>query len=404
MTFHFSFPDLPKVMAIRVKRRRTKRSAGENGPTPDEPLAIPSILSPALNESYSQEASSRSSTYAASGSSLPQRISEMAQICLPMLQSLVGVVPVAGTALGAAVGGLLSVLQLVDRQNQNKADLDRLARRLYQLLCHVANAPIAQAPLEHSRRETLITYALNITFPSRIVNEILGCFNDISNGLQDYLFSSQMEVLALIRHQQTEIQEMKVMFMGFGGQLRDLVPAYVTLIDATGRGHHILADQCRSHEQLAQILRGVLYQCTDGEQRVLLQYINKRQFEFCIDEGVRITNLTALEHSGWPVIQAGTVITMRAIFKTCYGMFGPRELEPKLPRICPFCRLDEPPEDVMVVDNECPGCGIQFQIFSTPPIIGAEHGEWAVEERDRICHNDVRPIVRSFSFIWVQSY
>ena len=57
-----------------------------------------------------------------------------------------------------------------------------------------------------------------------------------------------MEMLALVRQQQTEVQEMKDMFIGFAGQLRDLVPAFVTLIDATGRGHHILPDQCRSHE------------------------------------------------------------------------------------------------------------------------------------------------------------
>ena len=114
MVFPFSFPDLPKVIAIRVKRRWIKRSTG-NGTRPDEPPAIPSILSPALNNPYSQESSTGSSNHAATGSSLHwQRISEMAQIGLPMLHSLVGAVPVAGTALGAAIGGLLSALQLVD--------------------------------------------------------------------------------------------------------------------------------------------------------------------------------------------------------------------------------------------------------------------------------------------------
>ncbi|KAF8553205.1 hypothetical protein OG21DRAFT_1510498 [Imleria badia] len=51
-----------------------------------------------------------------------------------------------------------------------------------------------------------------------------------------------MEMLALVRQQQTEMQEMMAMFVGFSGQLCELVPAYVTLIDATGRGHHILPD------------------------------------------------------------------------------------------------------------------------------------------------------------------
>ena len=115
MPFHFSFPDLPKVIAIRVKRRWTKRGTDGSGTCPGGPPgpAIPSILSPALDYPYSQEVSPRSSNHAATGSSL-QRISEMAQIGLPMLHSLVGTVPVAGTALGAAVGGLLSALQLVD--------------------------------------------------------------------------------------------------------------------------------------------------------------------------------------------------------------------------------------------------------------------------------------------------
>lgn len=55
-------------------------------------------------------------------------------------------------------------------------------------------------------------------------------------------------MLALVRHQQTEIQEIKAIFIGSSGQLRVLVPAYVTLIGATGRGNPILLDQYRSHE------------------------------------------------------------------------------------------------------------------------------------------------------------
>lgn len=113
MPFHLSFPDLPKVIVIRVKPRRTlaRRSTDGNGTSPNEP--IPSILSTELNNPYSQEASPGSPNRVATGSSL-QRISEIAQIGLPTLQSLVGAVPVAGTALGAAIGGLLSVLQFVN--------------------------------------------------------------------------------------------------------------------------------------------------------------------------------------------------------------------------------------------------------------------------------------------------
>ena len=46
----------------------------------------------------------------------------------------------------------------LQRRDQNKADLDRLTRRLYQLLCHVSNSPAAQGPLEQSRRDMLIKY------------------------------------------------------------------------------------------------------------------------------------------------------------------------------------------------------------------------------------------------------
>ena len=83
-----------------------------------------------------------------------------------------------------------------------------------------------------------------------------------------------------------------------------------------------------------------------------MQYIDKRQFDFYVDGGVRVENLSTQGQSEWPVIQAGTIVTMRVISRTCFAMWKPHNADFTVPRICPFCKLKKPPEEVMVVEHE----------------------------------------------------
>ncbi|KAG1810809.1 hypothetical protein EV424DRAFT_1349828 [Suillus variegatus] len=65
------------------------------------------------------------------------------QTFLPVIQAIASAIPIAGPPMQAAIGGLLSILQIIDRRNQNQADLNRLRERLQRLSSHLCNAPTA---------------------------------------------------------------------------------------------------------------------------------------------------------------------------------------------------------------------------------------------------------------------
>ncbi|KAG1723535.1 uncharacterized protein EDB91DRAFT_1172550 [Suillus paluster] len=79
----------------------------------------------------------------------------MAQLALPLVQAVASAIPLTGAPMQAAIGGLLTILQAIDRRGQNSADVNSLASRLHRLSCHFCNAPPAQDLLEQSRRGSL---------------------------------------------------------------------------------------------------------------------------------------------------------------------------------------------------------------------------------------------------------
>ncbi|KAG2753574.1 hypothetical protein P692DRAFT_201252431 [Suillus brevipes Sb2] len=81
----------------------------------------------------------------------------------------------------------------------------------------------------------------------------------------------------------------------------------VTLVDATGHHHAISVNCCTSYQQLNEMLR-VLFQRDAIEAQIQRRYIEKGEYDLCIDEGTQVTPLTSHE---WSRIEAGTMIVMR---------------------------------------------------------------------------------------------
>ncbi|KAG2363939.1 hypothetical protein BDR07DRAFT_1402863, partial [Suillus spraguei] len=96
--------------------------------------------------------------------------SDMAQTFLPSVQGFAGAIPIAGPPMQAAISGLLSILQVIDRRSQNKANLDRLTSRLCRLSSHLCNAPTAQDPIEQCRRDSIIRGAIAFRMAARILD------------------------------------------------------------------------------------------------------------------------------------------------------------------------------------------------------------------------------------------
>ncbi|KAG2144113.1 uncharacterized protein EDB93DRAFT_544416 [Suillus bovinus] len=168
--------DLGKVFAVRLRRLtkigRTQHSsttAHHNSISADIPSDFPvpspnphSNPSPLLYPGYLasdlglEVSINIFSTRSSHGDSSVRTASDIAQTFLPVVQSVAGAIPVAGPPIQAAISGLLSILQVIDRYSQNKADLVRLTTRLHRLSSHMCNAPPAQDPLEQDRSDSII--------------------------------------------------------------------------------------------------------------------------------------------------------------------------------------------------------------------------------------------------------
>ncbi|KAG2358125.1 hypothetical protein BDR07DRAFT_1379612 [Suillus spraguei] len=272
-----------------------------------------------------------------------RNVSDMAQTFLPLIQGVASAIPIAGPPTQAVISGLLSILQLIDRRSQNKADLACLASRLRQLSLHLYNAPITQDPLEQGRRDSIFKI-LQETFEeltklqncrpesASITQAIARCSNQIDRYLVDCLvvfyclkifgvyspFHFTHEALAiLLRKQQDSV----------GPQLTAAVALdCVTLMDATGHEHRISVTFCTSFQQLNVTLQA-LFTRDSIEARLQRRYMEQGQYDLCIDDDKQVTRLTNHE---WPGIEAGTTIVMRVVFEEAKADFGVK-------RKCHFC-------------------------------------------------------------------
>ncbi|KAG1774575.1 hypothetical protein EV702DRAFT_517485 [Suillus placidus] len=245
----------------------------------------------------------------------------MAQAALPLAQAIASAIPLVGTPMQAAIGGLLSCLQAIYRHNQNKADLGSLTLRLNRLSCNLCNAPPACNLVEQSRRDSFVrmlqdTSARMTTLRERclastpVTQAIAGCFIEIDRYLAEYLWSSLMqsqhdihEELVILRRQREEDQKLLIAMQSLMNRTVALVGC-VTLVDATGHDHAIPVNFCTSLQQLNKMLQ-VLFECDSTEAHIQRRYVEQGQYDFCIDDGKQVTRLTSHE---WSSIAAGTKI------------------------------------------------------------------------------------------------
>ncbi|OAX39971.1 hypothetical protein K503DRAFT_38192 [Rhizopogon vinicolor AM-OR11-026] len=106
----------------------------------------------------------------------------------------------------------------------------------------------------------------------------------------------------------------------------------VTFVDATGYEHLIPVYLCTSfqvrlarmnshlNETNHQILRRVnliltnLFLCDSAEARIQKRYMEGKQYDLCIDEGMQVTRLTN-QYDGWSRIESGTMIVIGVIIE-----------------------------------------------------------------------------------------
>ncbi|KAF8557479.1 hypothetical protein OG21DRAFT_270401 [Imleria badia] len=89
---------------------------------------------------------------------------------------------------------------------------------------------------------------------------------------------------------------------------------HVTLVDATGREHPMLLDQCRYLDQLDLMLHASLFRCRPDEAEIQRWYTKRKQYDFVIYNRTNsdVIQLTR-ESDIWSNMKPGARIVMRAI-------------------------------------------------------------------------------------------
>ncbi|KAG1896374.1 uncharacterized protein F5891DRAFT_1193172 [Suillus fuscotomentosus] len=411
MPFPFKlFQAIGKIFAIRLKRPENQGRTQRNSTIADhegnssiltdisDPVPAPmhsSNSSPAhpvsaISEPGLEEppAGFPSAVYPWSAS--PAReASDIAQVALPLVQAFTGVVPLVGAPINAAIGGLLGVLQVINRCDQNKAALDNLTSRLYRLYYHLCNVPPALDPLEHSRRDLLARKLEDTSVRLKklqkrrlayasVTQAITGCSTDIDRYLMECLWSSQMqsqrethELLILMSRRREEVQHIEQSFAPLSASplLGSVAPGCVTLVDVTGRHQAISVNWCTSYQQLNHMLR-VLFERDAIEAQIQRRYIEEGKYDLCIDEGKQVTLLTS---DNWSSIEQGTKIVMRVTIQQDMASLSEVDYQ------CHFCgavnRLGARSVKYeyrgrTVCSTECRECKRCFQITRSFPSAG----------------------------------
>ncbi|KAG1732766.1 hypothetical protein EDB19DRAFT_1911926 [Suillus lakei] len=360
------FKDLnpSKGFAVRskhpAKHGRTQRSSTATHDEGDDSIPADPMHPDSLARYPGLEVSTNASSARPSGGvSLAREASDMIQLTLPFVQALTGVIPIVGGPMKAAIGGLLAILQTIDIHNQNKADLDGLRTRLNRLSHYLCNAPPARGPLEEFRRDAFVRmlqgtldqlttlHTRRAAYPS-ITQAIAGCSSEIDRYLWECsvgfhsleiaiihslpCLEEQQRVreeLQRIREDQqrlpTTIQSLFIRSSVGSTSTRTVTPGFMTLVDATNRLHSIPMDVCDSFERFKSMLQ-LLFGRNTPQAQIQRRYMEKEQYELCIDDDQKITRLTSHE---WPNIEVGTKIVMNVI------------IEKRTPRgvyyECPFC-------------------------------------------------------------------
>ncbi|KAG1729480.1 uncharacterized protein EDB91DRAFT_809636 [Suillus paluster] len=306
--------DLGNVISVRRSRRPTKNRRTQCSSTATDYEGDDSVLldSPlhldcASREPGFQVSTNVSSTRYSQGVSLTREASDMAQLALPLVQAVAGAIPLVGAPMQAAIGGLLTSLQAIDRHGQNNADINSLTLRLHRLSCHLCNAPPTRDPLEQSRRDSLIRVLeaasaqltklhkrRRLAYAS-VTQTITGCSGEIDRYLVECLWSFQMQ-------SQNDIHEMRDLIirgqsavgptaMKLSGTI---VLGCVTLVDATGHEHAISVNFCTSFQQLNKVLEA-LFERDSIEAQIQKQYMKEGQYDLCIDKGTQIVMRVIIE-------------------------------------------------------------------------------------------------------------
>ncbi|KAJ3506367.1 hypothetical protein NLJ89_g6905 [Agrocybe chaxingu] len=279
-----------------------------------------------------------------------RQVLEGVMIGLAVVAPIAEAIPVVGTPLKAAVGGLLEILKAADQIIQNREEVRDLEERLRWLQDHLVKVPDAACDDIRERRADL-TRKLDQTLKvlkelgqkhvfrfSKIAQKISQSSKDIDHYLARYSALSIMHTentLERIEAGQKQMQEHWAAFIALAP--RD-IPGRMTgiiLVDATRKEHLIPMDHAASYEMfmkyVAQFFAGDKLEVT-----IQQQYMECGMYDLCVDKGTEVVPINGQQD--WSKIPPGTKVVMSVIL------------------------WNKPDDSSTLSTIDCPGCEGRFQM------------------------------------------
>ncbi|KIM67480.1 hypothetical protein SCLCIDRAFT_1105053 [Scleroderma citrinum Foug A] len=196
---------ITKVHAVRIRGLHARRdlenkfSLQSENDALDENAAIPNSLS---GPAVISHAAAQSNTNITAGQSdtVATKLSDGAQMLLPIVLAIGDGVPVVGGVVKAVAGGLLYLLQRMESCNQNKEDLQGLVTKLERAMQDAETFPVIRTKAQEETQKEFVRLLFKIEkirsgccrFPlqwgsSRLMQEITACAKEMDCHMTNYL-------------------------------------------------------------------------------------------------------------------------------------------------------------------------------------------------------------------------
>ncbi|THU76636.1 hypothetical protein K435DRAFT_813212 [Dendrothele bispora CBS 962.96] len=246
-----------------------------------------------------------------------QVITGCTKVGLKVTAAAAEAVPGVGTIIKGTIGAVLEILEAIERSIDNKTEIVLSMHKLRSLLRRIERTPTAgrDENWNYLHEELLAAHETLTKLHDRprislatdtIVQALQQCHEDIQCALTGYTALSLME----LKHTILELSIQN----GFGNQegLPQTIKSTITIVDAIGHEFSCEAVMATDTMFIHKFLKLMFEGKNSATDVMLLEFLDKKQYNLCIDEGRQVVFLESTEEKEL-LVEPGTKIVMNVI-------------------------------------------------------------------------------------------
>ncbi|THU90333.1 hypothetical protein K435DRAFT_864362 [Dendrothele bispora CBS 962.96] len=258
-----------------------------------------------------------------------QVITGCTKVGLKVTAAAAEAVPGVGTIIKGTIGAVLEILEAIERSIDNKEEIVLSMYKLRSLLNEIEETPTAgrDENWKYLHKELLATHETLAKLHDQprislatdtIVQALQQCYKDIQYALIGYMALSQMEGGQILRDIHGKVGKIELSIQnGFGNQERllQMIKSTITIMDAIGHEFPCDAVMATDPKFIHTFLKSKFEENIEKDSTtdiMLLEFLDKNQYNLCIDEGNQVVLIKSTEE-GKLLVEPGTKIIMNVI-------------------------------------------------------------------------------------------